>query len=316
MNQMEPPVLSVVVAIVSDTTGPRADVSHLEGNLEALSRQIDPPPVEIVVPYHARVEGVEKLKLRFPKVAFIRVDDLKTYSGKGGSREHHDELRARGLALARGEIIGLLEDHGLPDPNWCAGLIKAHQQSYAAVGGAIENGVDSPLNWAVYFCDFYRYQNPVTDGDSPFVSDANVSYKRSVLESIRSRWEETFHETTVNEALTSRGEKLALSSKLVVYQHRRNLKLWSALKERYIWGRSYALTRSGLVGRIKTLVYGAASLMLPGILVLRITFSVLKKGRCVGSFLKAFPLIAILTSAWSLGELTGYLSMMRQAKNR
>jgi hypothetical protein len=316
MNQMKHPILSVVVAIVSDTTGTRADVSHLEGNLEALSRQIDPPPVEIVVPYHAKVEGIEKLKLRFPNVVFIRVDDLKTYSGKGGSREHHDELRARGLALARGEIIGLLEDHGLPDPHWCSELVEAHQQSYAAVGGAIENGVDRPLNWAVYFCDFYRYQNPVTEGESPFVSDANVSYKRSILESIRSTWEETFHETLVNEALTSRGEKLALSSKIVVYQHRRNLKLWSALKERYIWGRSYAITRSKLVGRIKTLVHGAVSLMLPGILLLRITRSVVKKGRCVGSFLKAFPLIAILTSAWSFGELTGYLSITRQAKDQ
>jgi hypothetical protein len=316
MNQKKHPVLSVVVAIVSDTTGTRADVSHLQGNLEALYQQIDPPPMEIVVPYHAQVEGIEKLKLRFPKVVFMRVDDLRSYSGRGGSREHHDELRARGLALARGEIVGLLEDHGLPDPHWCAGLVGAHQQSYAAVGGAIENGVDRPLNWAVYFCDFYRYQNPVMDGESPFVSDANVSYKRSILESIRPTWEETFHETVVNKALVSRGEKLALSPKIIVYQYRRNLKLWSTLKERYIWGRSYAITQSKLVGRIKSLVHGAVSLMLPGILLLRITLSVLKKDRSVGPFLKAFPLIAILTSAWSFGELTGYLSMVEEAKDQ
>jgi hypothetical protein len=308
MNQVKHPVLSVVVAIVSDTTGTRADVSHLEGNLEALSRQIDPPPMEIVVPYHAQVEGIEKLKLRFPNVVFLRIDDLKTYSGRGGSREHHDELRARGLAAAQGEIIGLLEDHARPDSNWCMRMVDAHRQSYAAVGGAIENGIDRPLNWAVYFCDFGKYQNPVAMGESSFISDANVSYKRSELESVRPVWQESFHETTVNWELSSRGKKLALSPSIVVYQHRSDLRLGSALKERYIWGRSYAATRSHLLSGAKRIIYAILTPMLPVVLLLRMSVNVIKKRRLIGSFLKALPLTAMLLVCWSSGEFIGYVT--------
>ena len=43
---------------------------------------------------------------------FLAVNDLRTYAGGGGSREHHDELRARGLAVARGAVVALIEDHG------------------------------------------------------------------------------------------------------------------------------------------------------------------------------------------------------------
>src|ERR1700681_5044734 len=103
-------------------------------------------------------------------------------TGRSGSREHHDELRARGLALARGYIVALIEDHGIPAPDWCAQILESHRQPFAVVGGAIENGIDRPLNWAVYYCDFLRYQNPLQEGTSAFASDANVSYKRSALE--------------------------------------------------------------------------------------------------------------------------------------
>ncbi len=308
MNNSQDPLLSVVVAIVSDTTGTHCDVSHLVGCLETLTQQTDPPSMEIIVPYHPRVEGIENLKLRFPSVVFVPIDDLRTFTGRGGSREHHDELRARGLAMARGKIVSLLEDHGRPDPRWCAQVVEAHQQSYAAVGGAIENGIDRLLNWAVYFCDFGKYQNPLLEGESSVVSDANVSYKRSALESIRPIWQESFHEPAVNQALTSRGEKLALSPHILVYQHRNNLRLGGVLKERFIWGRSYAASRCKFLGSTKRILYVTLSPILPGVLFLRMSMNIIKKGRCIGAFLRAFPLITILTLSWSLGELSGYLT--------
>ena len=45
-------------------------------------------------------------------------------------------------------------------------MVVAHREYYAAIGGAIENGVDRPLNWAVYYSDFGRYQNPFQSGES------------------------------------------------------------------------------------------------------------------------------------------------------
>jgi hypothetical protein len=308
MDQSAPLQLSVVVAIVSDTTSFHGDSSQLCGCLEALSKQLDPPSMEIIVPYHDRVANIDEVKSRFPDVKYIHVDDLKLLGDKPGSREHHDELRARGLALAKGEIIGLLEDHARPDLQWCARVVEAHQQDIAAAGGAIENGIDRPLNWAVYFCDFGKYQNPVPAGPSWFASDANVAYKRSALDSISETWQQVFHETMVNSALLEKGGKIVLSPDIVVYQHRTNLKLGAALKERFIWGRSYAGTRCRLISGAKRMLYALLSPALPFVLLYRMTINVVKKGRCVGSFFKAVPLTAMLTASWALGELTGYLT--------
>src|SRR5271166_546688 len=236
-----PPMLTVVVTVVSDTSE-QANSLHLEGCLEALRQQINPPSMEVLVTCDARLPGIKDLEQRFPDFGFIAVEKLHT-ARSGPSREHHDELRGIGMRRARAPLIALIEDVGRPDPNWAAALVREHAQPYAAIGGAMENGIDRPLNWAVYFGDFGRYQNPVPRGTSPYVSDANVCYKREALERVADAWADVYNESRVHGALAGRGEALVLSPDVIVYQHRLNLKLGTALMERYVWGRSYAAVR-------------------------------------------------------------------------
>jgi hypothetical protein len=300
------PLVSVVVAIVSDTTG-HADTAHLESCLSALVEQ-SVGRAEIIVPYHPAVEGIERLRSRFPTVGFLKVTDLRTYTGQHNSREHHDELRARGLAEAHGEIVALIEDHGIPAPDWIARVTEAHGDPVAAVGGAIENGIDRPLNWAVYFCDFLRYQNPLPEGETFTVSDANAAYKRAALDSIRTVWQEVFSESLVNEALRARGEKLVLAPLAVISQRRQGLRLRAALQERYVWGRSYAATRVKLASTGRRVFWAAFAPALPLLMVTRMTLMAWKKRRTLGSFLKALPLTAALSVSWSCGEFIGCLT--------
>ena len=223
-----------------------------------------------------------------------------------GGREHHDVLRARGLGAARGELVGLLEDHARPGADWCARVVAAHGKPYAAIGGAIENGVDRPLNWAVYYCDFGRYQNPVPAGPSAFASDANVTYKRSALWPIRASWEESFREVVVHGALAARGETVALDPSIVVHQDRRDLRLGAAVRERFVWGRSYGATRAALLPRSTRMIYAVCSPLLPAILVLRMARTAWIRRTHFGAFLRALPLIAVLVTIWSAGEGVGY----------
>ena len=278
MEATDNPVLSVVVAIVSDTTR-RADASHLGPCLEALLRQTGAPPLEIVVPHHPSLEGIAEVQRQYPSVRFLRCGDLRTYTGRPGSREHHDELRARGLAAARGSIVALIEDHGVVAPDWAARLIEGFAGPYAGLGGAIENGVDRPLNWAVYFCDFLRYQNPLPQSETTTVSDANVAYRRTALDSVQPIWEEIFHEASVNGALQVRGEKLAFAPRAVLYQRRQALRLGPALKERFVWGRSYGATRARLAGGARRLFWCAFAPGLPVLMMARMGASAWRKRR-------------------------------------
>jgi hypothetical protein len=298
-------MISIVVVIVSDTTGSRYDTVHLEGTLEALAGQAGAPPMEIIVPYAPPLEGVARLAEHYPQARFVPVADLQR-SG-GASREHHDQLRARGLALARGELVALLEDHALPDPHWAAAMAEAHRERWAGVGGAIENGIDRALNWAVYFCDFAHYQNPLPAGESDFASDANACYKRAALETIEPIWREAFQERAVNWALKGAGEKLALAPEAIVYQHRLGLRLSDSLKERFVWGRSYAAGRCGTIGRGKQLAYAALAPAIWAVLVARMGKTVAARGRLMRPFLQALPLTAVLALAWSAGEMSAYL---------
>lgn len=305
------PALSAIVVIVSDTLEPRAHAGHLAGCLGALREQIDAPPFEIIVPYHAATDGIAELQKHFTDVRFVAVEDRAIVERKQGSREHHDVLRARGLAVARGALLALLEDHARPDPRWCSNLAAAHRQSdAAAVGGAIENGVDSPLAWAVYYCDFARYQNPLPDGASPFASDANTAYKRQALESIRSLWRESFREGVVNAALLEAGRILVLRGDVIVYQHRSDLTLANALRERFVWARSYARTRATLLTPLRRLAYAVASPLLPPLLLLRMASTAWKRRRHFGKFVGAAPLAALLLCGWSAGECAGYVAAM------
>jgi hypothetical protein len=305
MSASGDPVLSVVVTIASDTLHPPS-IDHLRPCLESLARQHNPPAMEVIVPHQPEFSGMIELGKEFPAVRFLEICDLKRYTGHSGSREHHNELRARGVKAARGEIVALTEDHAVADPDWCSSIVEAHRKPVAAVGGAIENAAPGLLNWAVYFREFGQYQNPLREKEAFDPSDVNVSYKRSALAGIRDAWSDTFEERTVNWAIRASGRRITFSPRVVVYQKRMNLNLASALQERWIWGRSYGAWR-GLSGSSR-FVWAFVSLGLPVILVARAIATIARKRRNAGVFLKALPLLILITAAWCGGEMSAYLT--------
>lgn len=298
------PELSVVIAIVSDTTRP-ASAEHLDDCLTALSDQADDASVELLVVHPDAVAGLDTVKARFPRVCFVEVAGVRSPSVQG--REHHDVLRAWGLRSARGRIVALMEDHATPGPGYCSNVVAAHTGKAGVIGGAIENGVDRPLNWAVYFCDFSRYQNHLPSGESPFASDANVSYLRSALFSVEPVWEESFREVIVNEALRAQGNSVVLDPRIVVFQNRSALRLPEALEERFIWGRSYAWTRSTVLSTRKRVALALLTPVLPVLLTVRAGRIAQQRRRLFKVFLRSVHLTFLLQIVWSVGECVGYL---------
>lgn len=302
------PVLSIVIGFSSDTNAPVANADRLAECLEALTKQVGAPDLEIIVGHHEPIEGLDAVKRRFPWVRYLSSPDVVK---KVGGREHHDVPRARAIAAATGELIGLLEDHELPDPHWAASVVAAHSWPHAGIGGAIENGVDQALNWAVYYCDFGRYQNPVPGGEASFASDANVTYKRSDLESVQSVWKDAYREVPVNDALRLIGKTISLDPHMIVYQNRRGLSFGTALRERFSWGMSYGATRSTWLTMPKRLALAALAPLLSPLLLFRIGKRSWERKRHFVEFVRAVPFLIPLLIAWSLGEAAGYLAPQR-----
>ncbi len=304
MNSKHKPELSVVVAIIE---GGR---TALETCLEALIEGAEGMGLECIVPFDSRVKDVEKLKEKFAWANFIDARQfVKAEEFGETSREHHDILRSVGLRQATAPVVALLEDHGTPSPGWCKAMLAAHRETDAdAVGGAVENGVDKVLNWAIYYCDFGRYQNPVPSEAVEFLSDSNVSYKRDALWSVKNLWFDAFHETSVNWQLSRDGKILRLEPGMVVYQTRRTLRFFPALRERYVWGRSFAGTRAAEISFAKRFVYAAFSFLLPFLLTARIVSRGVMKRRFLGKLFSALPVIFLLQTIWASGEFVGYVT--------
>jgi hypothetical protein len=169
---------------------------------------------------------------------------------------------------------------------------------------------DSPrtLNWAVWFCDFGRYQSPVAEGSAAFVSDSNVAYRRQALERVREAWRHDYHETAVHWALSDAGYELCLTPRVQVWQARSGLTLAAALQERFVWARSFAGTRAGLAGQPSRWVLAALSPLLPVVMTWRICRGTLQRRRHRGQLVRALPLILLLQTVWACGEGAGYIT--------
>jgi GT2 family glycosyltransferase len=307
MAATDAPELSVVVALISGRT------SDLERCLAALAAQTGVTDVELLVPYDAPCAGSLALKAKFPSVKFLELVGVDTSAARaGGSREHHDTLRTLGLRAARGRAVVLTEDHAHADPGWCAGLLAAlasHPKA-GCVGGAVECAGLGLLAHAVYLCDFGRYQNPLPEAPAWFVSDSNVCYRRDALDAVAETWKNDaeYHETIVHGALAKKGFELWLTPRVVVWQTRSGLTLGQALKERVVWGRSFAGSRVAGAGLGARLVQAAKTPLLPFVLTLRLLRGALAKRRDVGRTLLATPLLLLLSAFWSFGEFVGYVT--------
>jgi hypothetical protein len=300
--------LSVVIAIVSDTTNRELDLSILGECLSSLQEQIDPPLMEVIVPYIEGSADFSVIAKEYPAIRLLCFQGLKSYRSRKMGREHHDELRAQGILAATGRIVALIEDYARLDEHWSRNIITAHRQEFAGIGGAIENQIDRPLNWAVYFCDFGKYQNPLPEGKTTFASDANISYKLAALSEIRLDWQEVFHETQVNWSLLGKGFTLGLSPNIIIFQNRKNLSFISSLQERFIWGRSYAISRIKVMSFINRIKLIALSPLLPIVMFLRTTRIAMLKASNKKVIFICSPAIFLLILSWSFGELTGYLT--------
>jgi Glycosyl transferase family 2 len=280
--------LSVVVVPLGGRT-------YLERCLHALQDQSVADQIEVIVPCDDRCEQ------DVSGVNFVR----------SAGRHSLAELRATGFHAATAPIVALTEDQCIPDQDWCGNILRAHELNHSVIGGAVDKAQESDtgLNWAVYFCDYSRYANPVCECAVSALTDCNVSYKRDKLNSIASLWEHEFHENVVHKELLKQS-KMWISPCIVVRQQR-DLSALQAIRERYTFGRLFGRTRAASSSFIKRFLYGIVALLLPLLLTARIARNVFSKKRYRGAFFRSLPWIIVLNIVWSVGELLGSLTGRR-----
>jgi hypothetical protein len=287
---------SVTVAVVGI-----CGAQHVSRCLDAVAAQEGAPPFDVLVVYDPHLTDVPPLGARYPGVRFI---------ANAGQRSPL-ELAARAVQEAEGDLVLLTEDHCVPGPNWVKTLCEAQAPGRAVVGGRVDTDpAASPVDWAFYFVDFFRYTGELRDGVMPTLTVCNVSYRKEHLQAIRSLWQNIFHETAINDALRQRFGVLWLAAAAQV-RMRRNVRFGDAVYERYAFGRLFGCTRLEFAGVRRRIYYALLAPALPLLLMTRMTRKALASATTRKPFMRALPALLTMVIAWSWGEWLGYLTRRR-----
>lgn len=293
---METGVGSVTVAVVSI-----CGASHLIRCLDAIAAQQDAPPFDVVVVYDPHLTDIPPLRERYPHVRMVANEGQRTPL----------ELASRAIQEATGDVILLTEDHCEPSPDWVRRLCEAQMPGRAAAGGVVETPIDvSPVDWAFYFADFYRYLKPVSAGPSATLTVCNVAYRRAHLERIRPLWHTVFHETAINDALREHFGPLWMVPEAEV-KMRRHVRFSDALHERYAFGRLFGCTRLDFASSGRRAYYTAFAPLIPFLLMARMTAKALTHRRILPFFVCSLPSLMLMVLAWAWGEWLGYVTRRR-----
>jgi glycosyltransferase involved in cell wall biosynthesis len=167
MSEFNSPQMSVVIVTPDDYESIRKTIRYLRDQTVRDRLEL------IIVATSAETFKVELSELKdFFRHRVIGV-------GKIGSIA---SANAAGLRQATAPVVAFVEEHSYPDPEWAEALIKAHQQSWAAVGPVMRNANPERLiSWADFLISYGRWVEPALAGVIDHLPGHNSSYKRQIL---------------------------------------------------------------------------------------------------------------------------------------
>lgn len=281
--------------VVASLVGP----PFIDNCLSSLERQARRLGAEVIVvacgseAYAARIAGA------FPWVRLIHRRE----------RETVPELRRRGVLEAEGEIVAIIEEHCVAEPNWLeVALGGLSDGRYGAVGGPVlDNDYSRLRDWVVYFCEYNGYLPPFVAGETQVLNGANIAYRRELLLRHQHLLDRGYWEATLHPVLLAEGVKFGALPDMWV-RHCGPFQFGYYLRQRYWFSRAFAGARAQAMPASRRAIYLAAAPAIPIVLMARMASRVFAKRCRVDRFLAASPLIAIALFAYVAGEWVGYLA--------
>jgi len=279
----EPPKLSVVIAASHSAEAlRRCALSVIAGAPAAAFEVVVAAPPHLVEPHGLPAGVVWAVAQRGAAVA---------------------RLRAVGLEAARGEVVAFTEDSCLAQPDWAQAWLEAFADPAvrAATGPVGHARNASPVDWAVFFCEYAPFLEPQRARPARRLAGNNFAARRREL--LAARKAGGLDESAVWREASRQGR--ATVAPRAGVRHVRAFGLREAICDRLRLGRDYG--RSGAPGEPRTTRW-AKLLAGPAILLAQV-------GRLVGHlltrppvwepFLESLPITLPLLAAWSVGEWLG-----------
>jgi hypothetical protein len=198
--------LSIVLVAGTGATGVARTLRHLRA--QTVRHRLE---VLIVAESSA---GFDLAALEVSEFAACRILEVGPIAERGAAA-------ARGVLAATSPIVGLIEDHSFPEPEWAEALLRAHAGKWAGVGPAVCNAnPESAGSWVNYVLSYGGFAPPLPAGERDLLPWHNSAYKRDALAPFEDRLGTLFEwDGRLQAELRSRGHSLYLEPAARTYHH-------------------------------------------------------------------------------------------------
>jgi GT2 family glycosyltransferase len=298
---MERAFVSVIVA----SYNAHATILH---TLACLQRQRGRTPFEVIVVDSSTDGTADLVAAEFPEVRLIRSRE----------RRFAGDARNIGIAESRGDILAFIDADCVVGPEWVDCVAVAHRRDAAVIGGVVENANPASVaGWAYYFTEFNRWLPGARAGDVDEVPGCSMTLKRSAYERCGPFMPGGYcSDTRFQWRLAAEGVRPYLDPTIRVAHHNPG-SLVRVLGHAPRHGRDFALLRGReRPGRVPLVLRALSAPLVPLVLWARAARLVRRDSPHFGRFLLWSPLTLAVMTAWSWGELRGYLAVAAESRPR
>ena len=192
-----PAELSIVLVAGSGPSGIARTMRHLRAQTARRRMEV------LIVAESAA--GFDLAALGGGEFAACRIVEVGPITERG-------DAASRGMLAASSPIVGLIEDHSFPEPEWAEALLRAHAGTWTGVGPAVGNAnPESVGSWVNYILAYGGFAPPLPAGERDLLPWHNSSYKRDALAPFADRLGALLEwEGALQAELRSRGHTLYL----------------------------------------------------------------------------------------------------------
>jgi hypothetical protein len=293
-------------------------VIPLVGN-SALANCLDRLPlsaIECIVVLREMMGEPRYWQQRYPSVIFLH-----------SSQEPVPLRRQRGIAVATGDVVGILEDTAWPDPDWCAAVRSTFiNVQIAAAGGAVQIAATLPsrcqaLGWSEYgrFAPrrLIAHRRAGSSPDQPIVVSRvpgnNMAFRRpNLIAALRGELNGLFEGSVCAKMLAAGHQVVFQPRMLVTYSacDPHNM----ALSTRFNHGRIYAGMQLQRPAPLKRAIHAAKATLLPIVLSVR-TMVEMVNSKATYARLPVLFWVTLMHSAWAMGEAIGAIAGLGKSLN-
>lgn len=212
------------------------------------------------------------------------------------------------IAQASADYVAVMDISAPPHPEWLHAMLNAIQSGGQACYGPVETGYQPGDRRIIgYLIEYAQFHRPVA-GHLAEIPGNNFVLRRAEAGEPEQLRDTGFSKTAILNRWAQQGRQPPVLVDAAIVEHRKPFDTLSYFVRRYRHGRCYAADRVVGLSLVRRIGFAMRTPLLPFVRVNRIRRHAARVPKLRSAFRRFVLTVAFVESAWSFGELMGYLA--------